>query len=78
MKTKNSLAPSQSHFVEKILKKFGFENCAPLKMPYDSRIHLIKKKKKKKVFLDNNILGSLVVLYLMNCTRPDIAYATHE
>lgn len=64
---------SQSHYVDKILRWFECDNLVPVRTPYDSSIHL-KKNKGDCVSQEKyaKIIGS--VMYLMNCTRPDIAY----
>ncbi|KAL8156771.1 hypothetical protein AgCh_001759 [Apium graveolens] len=74
--TRNSygLSLNQSHYVEKILKKFNQFDCTPVKTPYDPSIHL-KKNKGHSVSQEGyaKIIGS--VMFLMNHTRPDIVYA---
>ena len=74
--TRNSygLSLNQSHYVEKILKKFNQFYCTPVKTPYDPSIHL-KKNNGHSVSQEEyaKIIGS--VMFLMNHTRPDIAYA---
>ncbi|CAL8169742.1 unnamed protein product [Prunus armeniaca] len=74
--TRNSdgICLSQEHYNEKILRKFGYYNCNHLSTLYDATTQL-KKNKGKSVsqFEYAQIIGSL--MYLMNCTRPDIAYA---
>lgn len=39
-KTSDELALSQSHYVKKLLKKFGYSDKDPMKTPYDPSIHL--------------------------------------
>uniref|UniRef100_A0A7N2RBZ6 Reverse transcriptase Ty1/copia-type domain-containing protein n=1 Tax=Quercus lobata TaxID=97700 RepID=A0A7N2RBZ6_QUELO len=65
---------SQSHYVEKVLKKFNHFDCDPVRTLYDPSIHL-KKNRGFPVaqFEYAKITGS--VMFLMNCTRPNIAYA---
>ena len=64
----------QSHYIEKILKKFNCYDELPVRTPYDPSIHL-KKNNGSSVSQTEyaKIIGS--VMFLMNCTRPDIAYA---
>ena len=64
---------SQSHYVKKVLKRFEYFDLSPMSTPYDSKVHLVKN------FGDSvsqeryaQIIGSL--MFLTNCTRPDIAY----
>ena len=65
---------SQSHYINKVLKKFNHYDYDPVRTPYDLSIHL-KKNSGSPVsqFEYAKIIGS--VMFLMNCTRPDIAYA---
>ena len=74
IRTSYGLSLNQSHYVEKILKKFNQFDCTPAKTPYDSNITL-KKNKGDSVSQEQyaKIIGS--VMFLMNYTRPDIAYA---
>ncbi|KAL0545984.1 hypothetical protein IC582_015888 [Cucumis melo] len=73
-KNKTSLSLCQSHYVEKMLKKFDSFNVSPVRTPFDASKHL-KKSKGDSVSKPEyaNIISS--VMYLMNYTRPDIAYA---
>ncbi|TYK05737.1 putative Polyprotein [Cucumis melo var. makuwa] len=64
----------QSHYIEKILKKYNYFESKPACTPYDSSVKLFKNTN------DNvnqseyaSIIGSL--RYAADCTRPDIAYA---
>ncbi|KAA0063949.1 ty1-copia retrotransposon protein [Cucumis melo var. makuwa] len=73
-KNKTSLSLCQSHYVEKILKKFDSFDVSPVRTPFDTSKHL-KKNKGDSVSQPEyaKIIGSM--MYLMNYTRPDIAYA---
>ncbi|KAL0555831.1 hypothetical protein IC582_004332 [Cucumis melo] len=73
-KNKTSLSLCQSHYVEKILKKFDSFDVSPVRTPFDASKHL-KKNKGDSVSQPKyaKIIGS--VMYLINYTRPDIAYA---
>ena len=65
---------SQSHYVKKVLKKFNHFNCDPVRTPCDPSIHL--KKNRGSLVAQSEyakIIGS--VMFLMNCTHPDITYA---
>jgi len=63
----------QSHYVEKILRKYNYFDCKPASTPYDPSV---------KPFMNTgdgvrqteyaSIIGSL--RYATDCTRPDIAY----
>ncbi|KAL0552104.1 hypothetical protein IC582_011201 [Cucumis melo] len=73
-KNKTSLSLCQSHYVEKILKKFDSVDVSPVRTPFDASKHL-KQNKGDSVSQPEyaKIIGS--VMYLMNYTRPNIAYA---
>ncbi|KAA0045096.1 ty1-copia retrotransposon protein [Cucumis melo var. makuwa] len=73
-KNKTSLSLCQSHYVEKILKKFDSFHVSPVRTPFDASKHL-KKNKGDSVSQPEyaKIIGS--VMYLMNYTKSDIAYA---
>ncbi|KAM7466339.1 hypothetical protein LguiB_013901 [Lonicera macranthoides] len=74
IKTCDGLILSQEHYVDKILKKFGYFDCKPVSTPYDGNTQLKKNKAHSVSQCEYaQIIGSL--MYLMNCTRPDIAYA---
>jgi len=73
-KIDNGVSLSQSHYIEKILKKFNCYDELPVKTPYDSSIHLKKNNGSSISQVEYaKVIGS--VMFLMNCTRPDIAYA---
>ncbi|KAG9442270.1 hypothetical protein H6P81_018124 [Aristolochia fimbriata] len=42
IKDENGICLTQSHYVEKVLKRFGFENSKPVSTPYDSSVKLKK------------------------------------
>ena len=64
---------SQSHYVEKIFKKFEYFDMSPMSTPFDSNVHLFKSRG-DSISQDKyaQIIGSL--MFLTNCTRPNIAY----
>ena len=73
-RTSEGLALSQTHYITKILEKFKSLNIIPVKNPVVPSFRLLKnngKAIKQKEYAQ--VLGSL--MYVMNCTRPDIAYA---
>jgi len=63
----------QSHYVEKLLKKFNYFSVKYVSTPYDSSIKL-KKNLSKGIFSHkySQIIGSL--LYLTNFSKPEIGY----
>ncbi|KAL0413687.1 UNVERIFIED_CONTAM: Retrovirus-related Pol polyprotein from transposon TNT 1-94 [Sesamum radiatum] len=76
-KTSDGLALSQSYYIENILKKFKAYDSPPAKTPVDLNLHLAKNKGEPEGQIEySRIIGSL--MYIMNCTRPDIAYAVNK
>ena len=72
-RTLNGLSLYQSHYNEKMLKKFGCFDVVPVITPYNPSINL-KKNKESSVSQTKyaKIIGS--VMFLMNYTRLDIDY----
>jgi hypothetical protein len=65
---------SQSHYVEKILSRFGFIDGKSSPTPYDPSVILCKNKNKPIDQLKySQIIGSL--MYLASATRSDISFA---
>ena len=76
-RTSDGLALSQSHYIEKVLSKFKDFGINPMRTPIDINLQLAKNNGQsvsQKEFA--RILGSL--MYIMNCTRPDIAFAVSK
>ncbi|GKC51847.1 zinc finger, CCHC-type containing protein [Tanacetum coccineum] len=65
---------TQSHYIEKILKKFNHEDCSPVSTPIDP-VEKLKPNTGKPVdqLEYSRAIGCL--MYAMTSTRPDIAYA---
>lgn len=67
----------QSHYVEKILSRFGYSDCKNSQTPYDPSVPI---RKFKGTTIDqlrfSQIIGSL--MYLASATRPDIAFAVSK
>jgi hypothetical protein len=42
LRDNNCIILSQSHYVEKMLKRFEHFDYSPMSTPYDSKIHLVK------------------------------------
>ncbi|KAL6313306.1 hypothetical protein AAG906_018674 [Vitis piasezkii] len=58
----------------RILRKFEHFDCKPVSTPYDPSSQLKKNREHSVAQIEYaQIIGSL--MYLMNCTRLDIAYA---
>ncbi|GJS56272.1 zinc finger, CCHC-type containing protein [Tanacetum coccineum] len=67
------LTITQSHYIEKILKKFNCEGCGPVSTPMEAGIKLMPRVGKPVNQLEySRAIGCL--MYVMTSTRPDIAY----
>ncbi|KAL0353566.1 UNVERIFIED_CONTAM: Retrovirus-related Pol polyprotein from transposon TNT 1-94 [Sesamum angustifolium] len=67
----------KSHYVETILRKFKAYDSPPTKTPVDLNLCLAKNRDEPECQIEySRIIGSL--MYIMNCTRPDIAYAVNK
>ena len=67
----------QSHYVEKVLNRFGYSECTPAPTPYDPSVHLRKNHRIARDQLRySQIIGSL--MYLASATRPDISFAVSK
>uniref|UniRef100_A0A2N9GZ77 Integrase catalytic domain-containing protein n=1 Tax=Fagus sylvatica TaxID=28930 RepID=A0A2N9GZ77_FAGSY len=76
-RTSDGLVLSQTHYIKKVLEKFGRYDDSPVKTPIDVNLHLTKNKGNDISQLEySQIIGSL--MYIMNCTRPDIAYSVSK
>ena len=76
-KISDGLILSQSHYIEKILKKFKQNDSSPMRTPVDVNLHLSKNNGKSLSQQEYaQAIGSL--MYVMNCTRSDIAYAVSK
>lgn len=70
----NGISVSQSHYIEKILKRFNLGNCLSVSTPVDPTISLMPNTGAPVSQLEySRAIGSL--MYAMICTRPDIAFA---
>ncbi|CAM8917015.1 unnamed protein product [Rhodiola kirilowii] len=64
---------SQSHYVEKVLKKFNYLNCSPISTPMDTSVKILPNMGEAVSQLEySQVIGCL--MYAMTSTRPDIAY----
>ena len=76
-KTSDGLILSQLHYIEKILKKFKQDDSSPMRTPVDVNLHLFKNNGKRISQQEYaQAIGSL--MYVMNCTRPNIAYVVSK
>ncbi|RZB51814.1 Retrovirus-related Pol polyprotein from transposon TNT 1-94 [Glycine soja] len=73
-RSKEGISLDQSHYIEKILKKYDYFDCKPASTPYDPSVKLFKNTGEGIRQTEYaSIIGSL--RYATDCTRPDIAYA---
>ncbi|KAK6141007.1 hypothetical protein DH2020_025245 [Rehmannia glutinosa] len=76
-RTSDGIVLSQSHYVESVLGRFNTFDSAPAKTPVDLSLHLAKNRGEPVSQLEYaRVIGSL--MYLTNCTRPDIAYSVSK
>lgn len=77
IKGENGITLTQSHYVEKVLSRFGYKDSKPSPTPYDPSVILRKNKRIGRDQLRySQIIGSL--MYLASATRPDISYAVSK
>ncbi|GJV76161.1 zinc finger, CCHC-type containing protein [Tanacetum coccineum] len=63
----------QSHYIEKVLKKFNYFDCTPVGTPIDTSEKLMPNNGQAVSQLEySRVIGCL--MYAMTCTRPDIAF----
>ena len=75
-KTRDGIFLNQSHYVEKILRKYNFHDHKSVATLFNSSVHLFLVNNDDEIFNQKDyasIIGSLC--YATDCTRPDIAYA---
>ncbi|KAK1661489.1 hypothetical protein QYE76_049648 [Lolium multiflorum] len=77
IKNENGITLTQSHYVEKILSRFGYIDSKSSPTPYDPSVTL---RKNRRIAIDqlrySRIVGSL--MYLASATRPDISFAVSK
>jgi len=77
IKDESGITLLQSHYVEKVLSRFGFVDSKPSLTPYDRSVTLRKNKKIARDQLRcSQIIGSL--MYLASVIRPDISFAVSK
>ena len=73
-RSQNGLVLRQTHYVDKIIEKFNQGDTSIARTPIDTIQHLSKNRGDSVAQVEySRIIGSL--MYLMSCTRPDLAYA---
>ena len=77
IKGENGITLSQSHYVDKILSRFGYVDSKPSPTPYDPSVILRKNKKNAK---DQPRYSQIIdsLMYLASTTRPDILFAVSK
>ena len=77
LRTPSGLVLNQSHYVDKILEKFSKYDSSVSRTSFDMTLHLSKNKVEGVSQGEYaKVIGSL--MYLMNCTRPDIAFTVSK
>nr|GEV17572.1 zinc finger, CCHC-type [Tanacetum cinerariifolium] len=70
----NGIAISQSHYIEKVLKKFNYSDCTPVSKHRDTCEKLMPNRGLVVSQLEySRVIDCL--MYAMTCTRHDIAFA---
>ncbi|GJR78680.1 zinc finger, CCHC-type containing protein [Tanacetum coccineum] len=69
----NGKSISQSHYIEKVLKKFNYFDCTPVSTLMDTSEKMMPNNGQAVSQLKYSwVIGCL--MYAMTCTRPDIAF----
>ncbi|GJS85972.1 zinc finger, CCHC-type containing protein, partial [Tanacetum coccineum] len=69
----NGITISQSHYIEKVLKKFNYFDCTPVNTLMDTSEKLMPINGHVVSQLEySRVIGCL--MYAMTCTKPDIAF----
>ena len=76
-KTSDGLILSQSHYIEKILKKFKQDESSLTRTPVDVNQHL-SKNNGKSISQQEYAQAIGTLMYVMNCTRLNIAYTINK
>ncbi|GJV78900.1 zinc finger, CCHC-type containing protein [Tanacetum coccineum] len=70
----NGIAISQSHYIEKVLKKFNYFECTLVSTPIDTSEKLMPNNGQVVSQLEySKVICRL--MYVITCTRPDIVFA---
>ncbi|KAJ9552672.1 hypothetical protein OSB04_016717 [Centaurea solstitialis] len=76
-RTGSQISLSQSHYIEKILTKFQHLNIKEFNTPFDSCVKLGANSGRAVAQLEYaSAIGSM--MYVMHCTRPNIAFAVSK
>ena len=71
-----TLKISQPNHIQDLLTKLGLEECKPKDVPLSTGVDLRATDAKDKPFTDGTKYAECVgaLMYIMSCTRPDLAY----
>ncbi|GJS57367.1 zinc finger, CCHC-type containing protein [Tanacetum coccineum] len=70
----NGIAISKSHYIKKVLTKFNYFDCTPVSTPMDTSEKVMPNNGQAVSQLEySRVIDCL--MYVMTCTRPDIAFA---
>ncbi|GKA74561.1 zinc finger, CCHC-type containing protein [Tanacetum coccineum] len=73
----NEITISQSHYINKVVKKFNYFDYTPVSTPMDKSEKLMPNNGQDVSQLEySRVIGCL--MYVMTCTRPDIAFAVDK
>lgn len=76
IRTSKGITLSQDHYAEKILERFKTYSNGTAKTPVDPQLHLTKNSGEAVSQVEYaRVIGSL--MYLTNCTRPDLAHSVN-
>ncbi|GKD60277.1 zinc finger, CCHC-type containing protein, partial [Tanacetum coccineum] len=73
----NRISISQSHYIEKVLKKFNYFNCTSVITPMDTSEKLMPNNGHVVSQLEYSIMIGCL-MYAMTCIRSDIAFAVDK
>ena len=77
VRTSGGIVLTQSHYIEKVLKKFNAFDSPPAKTPLELNVHLSKNRGEPVAQEEYaRVIGSL--MYITNCTRPDLACSVNK
>ncbi|CAI7899832.1 unnamed protein product [Closterium sp. NIES-54] len=74
-RARRTITLTQSHMVQQVLQRFGFTYSSPLATPLSTR-HSLSALPSDESVEPSGLYPELVgcLMYLMTCTRPDLAY----
>ena len=72
----NQIKIHQHKFAKQLIEKFNLSNCKTVSTPAQVGVKL-RKRTESEESIDSTMYRSAIgcLLYLANCTRPDISYA---